>query len=59
MSDKRRLWYFICTTELGQIEKARHFLSPRRKARKGVWGKNKSNIVVLGDLGAFAREKND
>jgi hypothetical protein len=32
-------------------------LSPRRKARKGVWGKNKSNIEVLCGLCAFAREK--
>ena len=32
-------------------------LSPRRKARKGISGKNEINIEVLGDLGAFAREK--
>jgi hypothetical protein len=29
MSDKRRLWYFICTTELGQIEKAIEIYSHR------------------------------
>ena len=31
--------------------------SPRRKARIGASYKNKSNIEVLGDLGAFARKK--
>jgi hypothetical protein len=32
-------------------------LSPRRKARKGISGKNEINIEVPGDLGAFARDK--
>ena len=34
-------------------------LSPRRKARKGVWGKNKINIEVLCGLCASARGKNN
>jgi hypothetical protein len=39
-------------------EKKTNIISPRRKVRKGVWGKNKTNIEVLGVLGAFARGKN-
>jgi hypothetical protein len=32
--------------------------SPRRKVRKGVWGKNQINIEVLCGLCASARDKN-
>jgi hypothetical protein len=39
-------------------EKKANILSPRRKVRKGFWGKNKIHIEFLGGLGAFAREKN-
>jgi hypothetical protein len=34
-----------------------NILSPRRKVRKGCWGKNKQEHEVLGVLGAFARER--
>jgi hypothetical protein len=33
--------------------------SPGHKVHKDDSGKNKSNTEVLGDLGAFAREKNN
>jgi hypothetical protein len=38
-------------------EEKTNIILQRRRARRGVWGKNKSNIEVLGGLGAFAREK--
>ena len=34
-----------------------NIIPQRRRVRRGVWDKNKPNIEVLGDLGAFAREK--
>ena len=41
--------------DLGALaRKKTNKLSPRRKARKGVWGKNKINIEIPRDLGDFA-----
>ena len=37
--------------------KKTNIISQRRRARRGVWGKNKTNIEVPNGLGAFAREK--
>ena len=34
-------------------------ISPRRKVRKGIWGKNKSNIKAHCGLCASARDKNN
>ena len=38
-------------------ERKTNKLSPRRKARKGICGKNKINIEILCGLCASAREK--
>ena len=38
-------------------EKKTNIISRRRRVRRGVWINNKTNKEVLGDLGAFEREK--
>ena len=45
----------LCTQRL--CERKDYLISPGRKARKGVWGKNKIYIEVLCGPCASAREK--
>jgi hypothetical protein len=42
---------------LAPLREKKQIFSPRRKVRKGIWGKNKTNIEVPGGLCASAREK--
>jgi len=46
-------------TGLAVRKNNRYLLSPRRKVRKGIWGKNKSNIKAHCGLCVSARDKNN
>jgi hypothetical protein len=44
---------------LAPLREKNYKISPRRKVRKGIWGKNKSNIKAHCGLCASARDKNN